>query len=177
LALFQDTLRKSPDFVPAHNEIANALYASGKRKEAAVIYKSFNATNGSVNAQFGLRNKAFALMNEGDFAGAHKILKQLQANPGKYEISILLQTLELDKTQVAENMATIKDVYAESVATLNRLISLTGDPFYSYRLGIVDMQVGERGKALAAFTTVVRTAPPSAYYRKPAEKLARALAT
>ena len=176
LALFQDTLRKSPDFIPAQNEIANALYASGKQKEAAVIYKSFKETDGIINAQYGLKNKAFALMGEGDFTGAHEILKQLRANPGKYEIAILLQVLELDKIQVAVNKATIKDVYAESVATLNRLIELTGDPFYSYRLGIVNMQVGEREKALTAFTAVVLTAPPSAYYRKPAEKLARDLA-
>jgi len=33
------------------------------------------------------------------------------------------------------------------------------------------MQVGERKKALAAFTTVVRTAPPTTYYFKLAEKL------
>ncbi|MDD2308783.1 MAG: hypothetical protein PHH91_04290, partial [Desulfuromonadaceae bacterium] len=72
--------------------------------------------------------------------------------------------------------ATIKDVYAESVKTLTRLIELTNDPFYSYRLGIVNMQVGEREKALTAFNTVVHTAPPTAYYRKPAEKLAKDLA-
>jgi hypothetical protein len=55
---------------------------------------------------------------------------------------------------------------------LSRLIELTGDHFYSYRLGIVHMQVGEREKALTAFNTVFKTAPPTAYYRKPAEKLA-----
>ena len=38
------------------------------------------------------------------------------------------------------------------------------------------MQAGEREKALTAFNTVVRTAPPAAYYRKPAEKLAKELA-
>ncbi len=176
LALFQDTLRKSPDFIPAQNEIANALQASGKQKEAAVIYKSFNESNGLVNAQYGLKNKAFALMHEGNFKEARNILLQLQANPGKHEVSILLQVLELNKCQVAANKATLKEVYAESVKILTRLIELTGDSFYSYRLGIVHMQVGEKEKALAAFTTVVRKAPPDAYYRKPAEKLAKDLA-
>lgn len=176
LALFQDTLRKSPDFIPAQNEIANALHNSGKQREAAVIYKSFNETNGLINAQYGLKNKAFALMNEGNFNGAHDILKQLLANPGKHEVSILLQVLELYKREVAAKKATSKDVYAESIKTLSRLIELTGDPFYSYRLGIVHMQVGEKEKALTAFNTVIRTAPPAAYYRSPAEKLANELA-
>jgi len=175
LALFQDTLSKSPDFIPARNEIANALYNCGKQKEAAVIYKSFNEPNGLLNAQYGLENKAFALMHEGSFAEARSVLKLLLANPGKHEVSILLQLLELNKIQVAANKVTIKDVYAESVTTLTRLIELTNDPFYSYRLGIVNMQVGEKEKALTAFNTAVRTAPPTAYYRKPAEKLARDL--
>lgn len=175
LALFQDTLKKSPGFIPAQNEIANALHHRGKQKEAAAIYKSFNETNGLINAQYGLKNKAFALMNEGNFTEAHVILKQLMANPGKHEVAILLQVLELNKVQVMANKATLKDVYAESVTTLTRLIELTGDPFYLYRLGIVHMQAGEKNRALTAFNAVIQTAPPAAYYRKPAEKLAKEL--
>ncbi|ABK99272.1 tetratricopeptide repeat protein [Pelobacter propionicus] len=176
LALFQDTLKKSPNFTPAQNEIANALYAQGRKQEATVIYKSFTESEGLINAQYGLKNKALAFMNEGNFSEARDILSQLLANPGKHEVSILLQVLELNKIQVAAGKATIKGVYAESVETLTRLIALTGDPFYSYRLGIVHMQIGERQKAIASFNAVVRTAAPTAYYRKPAEKLAKELA-
>ncbi len=175
LALFQDTFQKSPDFKPALNEVANALHERGQVKEAAVIYKRFIEPNGLINAQYGLKNKAFALMNEGDFDGARKILNQLKDNPGKHEISILLQVLEINKVQVAENKATFKDIYVESVEILNRLIKLTGDPFYSYRLGIMHMQAGDSQKALAAFNVVIQTAPPTAYYRKPAEKLVKEL--
>ncbi|MGD9685618.1 MAG: tetratricopeptide repeat protein [Desulfobacter sp.] len=171
LTLFQDTLQKSPDFIPAQNEIANALYAKGKKEEANIIYKSFNETPGLINSQYGLKNKAFALMSEGNFNEARSILKQLLANPGKHEISILRQVLELNKIQVAEKKATTKDVYGESVTTLTRLIELTNDPFYSYRLGIVHLQMSERQKALVAFNTVIKTASPTAYYLKPAEKL------
>lgn len=176
LALFEDTLRKSPDFAPAQNEIANALYAKGKKQEASVLYKSFAETEGMINAQYGLKNKAFALMNEGDFNGARDVIKQLLANPGKHEVSILLQALEINKYQVAANKATLNDVYADSVTLLTRLIKITGDPFYSYRLGIVHMQAGKKEKALDAFTTVVQTASPTAYYRVSAEKLAKDLA-
>jgi tetratricopeptide (TPR) repeat protein len=170
LALFQDTQRKSPDFKPAENEIANALQALGRQKEAASIYKSYNEPSG-VNAQHGLMNKAVILINEGNSTEARNILKQLQANPGKHEVAILLRVLEFNKTRVAANKVTIKDVYPESVTVLSRLIELTNDPFYSYRLGIVHMQVGEKEKALTAFKSVVQNASPTAYYRKPAEKL------
>ncbi len=175
LALFQDTQRKSPDFKAAQNEVANALHALGRQKEALDIFKSYDEPS-NINDQLGLKNKAVALVNEGDFSGARIILTQLLANPGKHEISILLQVLEFNKIKVVVKRATIKEVYAESVTLLTRLIELTGDPFYSYRLGIVNMQVGEKEKALAAFTTVVRTASLTAYYRKPAEKLSKELA-
>ena len=176
LALFQDTYKKSPDFAPARNEIANALYALGKKQEAAVIYKSFVGSQELINVQYGLKNKALALAQEGDFAGSRHILQELLANPGKHEVSILLQLLELEKVQVAAHQANLQDVHAESVTTLTRLIKLTEDPFYSYRLGIVHMQSGETEQALAAFSAVVRNAPPAAYYRKPAETLAHKLA-
>lgn len=176
LALYQDTLRKSPDFLPARNEIANALYERGREKEAIAIYKSFSSPRGLINAQFGLKNKVLALTLEGRFTESREIMKQLLANPGKYEVSILQQVLELNKMQVAANKTTNKEVYPELVTTLTRLIELTKDPFFSYRLGIVHMQEGKKEKAVAAFTTVVRTAPPIAYYRKPAEKLAIDLA-
>ncbi len=175
LALFQDTARKSPDFRPAQNELAYALEAIGKRKEAAVILKSYNEPSG-INAQLGLQNKAVALINEGKYAEAGVILRQILANPGRHEVSILLRILELNKFMVVANKATLRDVYAESVKTLNRLIELTGDSFYSYRLGVINMQVGEKEKAIEAFKVVVKTAPPAIYYRKPAEKLVIELA-
>lgn len=175
LALFQDTLQKSPDFAPAQNEVANALYAKGRTNEAAIIYKSFKAQEGLINAQYGLKNKAFALMNEGRYNEAHDILKNLMAEPGKHEVSILLQVLQFNKIRVAAHRATIKGVYPESVTVLNRLIELTGDPFYSYRLGIIHLQVDEKEKALIAFNNVIRIAPKTAYYRSSAEKLAKAL--
>ena len=176
LALFQDTVRKSPDFIPAQNEVASALQAKGNRNGATAIYKSFNNLNGLVNAQYGLKNKACAFMDEGNFPEARKILMELQANPGKHEVSILLLMLQLHKMQVDSKKETIKEAYVESVAALTRLIELTGDPFYSYRLGLVHMQVGERKKAIAAFATVTRTASPAVYYFKAAKKLANDLA-
>jgi protein O-mannosyl-transferase len=176
LALFKDTLMKSPEFAPARNEIAGALYERGKENEAIAIFKSFSSPNGLLNAQFGLKNKALALMYEGNFGEARAILQQLLAKPGKYEVSILLQILELNKMQVSANKASSKDVYVESVSALSRLVELTGDPFFSYRLGIVHMQEGAKEKAVMAFSTVVRTAPRAAYYRKSAEKLALDLA-
>jgi len=129
-----------------------------------------------LNRQYGLSSKANVLLNNGDFAGARAVMNQALANPGKHEVEILKKLLLIDRLQLMAKKITIKELYPGSVKNLTRLIELTGDPFYSYRLGIIHMQMGERRKALMAFDTVVRTALPAAYYRKPAEKLAKELA-
>jgi tetratricopeptide (TPR) repeat protein len=120
-------------------------------------------------------SKATVFINKGDFSAARTLMNQALTDPGKLEIEILEKMLKIDKTQLMSNKATPHELYQGSVKTLTRLIELTGNPFYSYRLGIVHMQVGEKQKALTAFRTVVRTATPEAYYRKPAEKLMKDL--
>lgn len=176
LAFFQDTLRKSPDFVPAQNEIANALYAKGDYVEADSVISSIQLPSDLINRQYGLISKASVMMNNGDYSGARTLIKQALTDPGKHEVALLVKALKIDKLQLMSKQATPKELYPGSVKTLSRLIELTGDPFYSYRLGFVHMQVGEKEKALTAFNTVVRTASPTAYYRAPAEKLANELA-
>lgn len=175
LALFRDTLRKSPDFAPARNEIANALYAQGKTQEAAVIYKSFDENSDLVNSQYGLMNKAFALTEEGDFAETRRVLRKALTNPGKHEVSILKQMLEVNKIEVMQGKTTSAAVYDDSVTRLSRLYEITGDPFYQYRLGVTHLRENNRQKALEAFTITCKTSPEGIYYRKSAEKLAAAL--
>jgi protein O-mannosyl-transferase len=175
LAFFQDTQQKSPDFVPAQNETANALYAKGENEKANSIITSIQLPKGLINSQYGFISKASVLINNGDYTSARTLINRALADPGKHEVAFLENLLKIDKLQLMSQKASPHDLYPDSVKTLTRLIELTNDPFYSYRLGIVNMQVGEREKALTAFNTVVRTAPPTAYYRKPAEKLARDL--
>ncbi|MDD2310808.1 MAG: hypothetical protein PHH91_14630 [Desulfuromonadaceae bacterium] len=176
LAFFQDTLQKSPDFVPAQNEIANALYAKGENKEANSVISSIQLPKDLINRQYGLISKASVMINNEDYSGARNLMNQALTDPGKHEVELLVKVLKIDNLQLMSKQTTPKELYPGSVKALSRLIELTNDPFYSYRLGITHMQVGEREKALTAFNTVVHTAPPTAYYRKPAEKLAKDLA-
>ena len=176
LAFYQDTLRKSPDFIPAQNELAKALYACGKVQEATAILNSLQIPPNLINRQYGELSKASALANNNDFAGARVLLNKILEDPGRHEVLVLQWLLQIDKLQLLAKKTTPDELYPGSVKTLTRLIELTGDPFYSYRLGIVHMQAGEKQKALSAFTTVVRNAPPEAYYRIPADKLMKDLA-
>ena len=130
LAFFQDTLRKSPDFVPAQNEIANALYTEGKTKEANTIITSIQLPDKLINRQYGLISKASVLINSGDFTGARALMNQALADPGKHEVEILEKLLKIDRLQLLGKKASIEELYAGSVKTLSRLIELTGDPLF-----------------------------------------------
>lgn len=176
LALYQDTVRKSPDFMPAQNELATALKQHGKVNEALAIYQSFQMRDDVLNSQYGMMNKAGAIADAGEYDHARDILREVLKTPGRHEAQVLIKMLEINKIQLLRGKATLTALYNNNVECLLRLYVITKNPFYQYRLGVVHMQAGEKEKALNAFTTVVRTAPPTAYYRKPAEKLAKDLA-
>jgi protein O-mannosyl-transferase len=171
LAFFQDTVRKTPDFTPARNELAIALKGQGRTQEALEIYKTFELQTELKNAQYGMLNKAGAFADSGDFQTARTILREVLKTPGKQEIQILERMLEIDKLAMYQGKTTQALVYDDSVACLKRLSELTGNPFYQYRLGVVHLQAKNEPQALAAFKNVSRTAASDVYYRKPAEKL------
>jgi hypothetical protein len=176
LALFQDTLRKSPGFVPAQNEIATALYERGRDRDASALIMSLKLPQELVNAQYGLISKSAALSQNGDFAAARVLLNQALNNPGKHEIDISLRSLKLYDIEVARGLAQSSKVYPDRIRLLTRLHTITGDPFYLYRLGQVHMQQKQKQLAQRAFSAAAVKAPKEAYWRKPAENLANDLA-
>lgn len=173
LALYQDTVRKSPGFMPAQNELANALKQHGKTKEALAIYQTFQMRDDILNSQYGMMNKAGAFTDIGEYGQAREILKGVLNNPGKHEAELLLKILEINKIQLLKGKATAVDLYESNVSCLSRLYEITKDPFYQYRLGIVYLQANMRQKALNSFNIVITSAPKDIYYRKPAEKLVK----
>jgi tetratricopeptide (TPR) repeat protein len=171
LALFEDCKRKSPDFIPAQNEIAGALYRQGNTEAACRVIKSIKPSADLINSQYLQLSKAAALINEGNIDGARSILRQTLRNPGKLEIKIIQRILKLNELEVQDGKAQYSEVYGDNVSLLSRLYELTGDPFYQYRLGQAHMFAGERSKACDAFQRVISTASPKAYYYPVARKL------
>lgn len=171
LALFQDTVRKSPDFLPAQNQYAQALYARGRQAEAIALLNSLNVPKSVINFQYGMVNKATARAYEGDYAGARKILRKTLNNPGKHEVMIIQRLLKLNELEIDKGTAEKGSFYEENVALLTRLHQITGDPFICYRLGQTHLFAGNRAKARESFQQVVANASDKVYYRQAAEKL------
>lgn len=171
-ALFQDTLRKSPKFVPAQNEMAGALYALGKRKEGAALIRSMQLPESLLNYQFGTVSQAAAKVQSGDLEGAEALLNRLLDVPGRTDVDVRRRLLALYELMVTNGKATRAQVYPKSVEMLTHLYKTTDDPFYQYRLGIVHMQEKQRRLAHESFLLAAAGAPLNAVYRLPAQKLA-----
>lgn len=175
LTLFQDTMQKTPGFAPVMNEVANALASQGRTSEAIAIYKSFSSAGKLVNFQLGEANKALALAYEQKFDEARQSLDKLLRNPGTHEVYILNQMLEVDKLQLFQGVKRSPHDIKRILVTLHRLIHLTHDPFYYYRLGIVQLEQHDTKAAKASFTQAWQLSPESSHYHEAARKLAHSL--
>lgn len=171
LAFFQDTLKKSPGFMPLKNEIATALYAKGREQEATALIASIKLPENLVNYQLGLMTKAASLNRRGDSDGARALLRITMQNPGKFEPRIIEQLVKINESEVFGGKTPKGSFYAENIKLLTRLYQLTGDPFALYRLGQTHLFAGKREKAREVFAQVVAKAPEKVYYRQTAEKL------
>lgn len=171
LAFFQDTLKKSPGFMPAKNEIANALLARGREQEAIAVLNSIEFPEDLSNFQLGLMSRAAAHARKGDTAGARAVLLGALKNPGKYEARIIERLININESEVLTGRAKKGAFSGENIDLLNRLYQITGDPFVLYRLGQTCLTAGDAAGARNAFQRVVAKAPEKMYYRQAAEKL------
>jgi tetratricopeptide (TPR) repeat protein len=170
-ALFQDTIRKSPDFLPAQNQYAHALYVSGRQDEAAAILNSLRVPDTLINFQFGMVSKAVARIHSGDYAGAREILRETLKQPGKHEVMIIQRLLKLNEVEVKQTGLPRGAFYGEDVVLLTRLYEITSDPYVLYRLGRTHMFNNNSDKARDAFQRVVAQTTEKVYYHAPSKKL------
>lgn len=170
-ALFQDTIRKSPDFLPAQNQYAHALYVSGRQDEAAAILNSLKVPDTLINFQFGMVSKAVARIHDRDYAGARKILRETLKQPGKHEVMIIERLLKLNEVEAIQTGLSRGKFYDEDVLLLTRLYEITGDHYVLYRLGRTHMFNNNSDKARDAFKRVVAQTTEKVYYYAPAKKL------
>ena len=175
LTLYQDTVRKSPDFGPARNELAQALYAHNRPEEAAALVATARISDGQTSSL----NQSAVLTEQGHYHEARTMLRKRLANPGGSEVRIL-EMLVKATSEMAEketNKAVAPVLYHEIVGWLERLEQLTHNPFHWYRLGRVHLILKNRQEAGRCFSEAAKRLPDDSIYKKPASRLARDLAT
>lgn len=171
LTLFQDTVRKSPQFGAAWNELALALQMQGRMAEADKIISSVAVSEFQPSSLNHIR----MLVSHGKLDEARHLLLDRLTRPSEYESSIwelLIEVNELRRSkEIAESAR--REINQEILAGMQKLLSLTGDPFYYYRIGKVQIMLDDRTSAAASFEKAWALSPPTAHYHDAAAKLAR----
>lgn len=173
LTLFEDTLKKSPDFGVIKNEYAIALRDKGRIKEADSIMLS----NTVDEFQPSSLNNIKVMANKGELKKARLLLlerlnKDSEYKNLSYELLLNIDELRRDKAKYDNEKALIdKDL----INDLKALLLITEDPFYHYRLGKVQLRLDDKVSAKVSFTKAWQGASPKSHYREAAKKLSERL--
>jgi len=177
LRLYQDTVAKSPNFLPAKTELASALIRRGLVTEAKEILggmQSESAEPGYISDDL---NLAQALLSKGDTEGARQtLLPLLDKNPKKrFEVlQSLIRTndMRLGKTTDPEVKAAIHQENLDWLLEEQRIRPMA---FTLYRIGKRNLALGNEDRALEYFKKAYAQTPADAHYRGAAATFIRRL--
>jgi len=173
LTLYEDTVRKSPDFSPAKNQLAFALREHGRHQEALEILGE-NVFSGGDQA---LLNRAAAYWANGDYATARAELLELLPKHPDLEVKIFdaLVGMTMAQAQKTDDERLKRSYYEDILLWLKRMYVRWPNGFVSYRIGRVYLLLEDRVQAQRAFADAAEHLPPESLYKEPAAKLARTL--
>ena len=173
LALAEDTVRKSPWFGAAKNDMAIALLSRGKKAEALKIFQE----NDIEKFQGASLNIVFVLIDGGKLAEARALLHTRLKDSVPYRDQIINKLISVDEMlRDKSSEATVrKSMNLEILELLEELQRTTGEPFCYYRMGRIALALGRKADAGEFFAKAWKGAPEGSYYKAPAGKLARNL--
>ena len=172
LTLFSDTVAKSPDFALAKSELAIALLQRGHKKDALALL----ATSDVPDSQPGSLSKALVFVEQGRLGDARTfLLDKLQAENSQAYRTGTLKMLDKILGMLRDKCADLEqaqDYDRERIDYLKQLLHSSGDPFYLYRIGLLQMTLGEYVEARESFSAAHNSLPEDSIYKAPAGKLA-----
>ncbi len=177
LTLYQDTLKKSPDFGCISNQLAIALSAENKTEEAmAQIERGKKATNQGDMVLLYV-NQAVLLGEQKQYKEAYQVLAHTYK--GKSIASAHIEVIKAYINLMERERIFTKD-RQRSRKLLSKLADLhelyykrSGDTDHLYRAAQLELAAGERGRAHAMFSEVAQRAPEESIYKKFALKMAK----
>jgi tetratricopeptide (TPR) repeat protein len=173
LALFEDTVRKSPDFPTVENELAMALIENNRKAEAMEILESIQVPSSQASSL----NRMTVYYERGEYQLARQFLQERLEKGGAYEITILefLIRISYDMINRSDDNERKREILLEIQSWLTRLEEVTHNSFVWYRLGRVALSLGDKKQAKGSFKEAARRLPKDSLYKAPAKKLAETL--
>ncbi|PLY03567.1 MAG: hypothetical protein C0623_00695 [Desulfuromonas sp.] len=177
LLLFEDTVRKSPAFIPAKNQLADALIKKGRIEEAQILIAEVYQKSENKDYSSGYINQARSLAHDGKLESARAILVERRdsgetVDPNLYQELVMINFKRLEATKEATAR---RAIYQENLQLLSSYHAMRPGPFNLYRIGKAHLSLGNREKAKEYFEKAYQQAPETAHYREPARRLAERL--
>ncbi len=173
VALFRDSVTKSPDFPFAKSVLADLLKESGEHDEARSIIIANSAPEGLRNADFLDLKRAELLIEERRPLEAKAMIIRTRKKDG--QLYFLFEQLLVKVNEDLLNNASADEklcLIRELISVNNELYDAYRDPFYYYRLGQLYLQIPDKVSAARYFSLAQKESPPDSHYKKAAERLA-----
>jgi tetratricopeptide (TPR) repeat protein len=170
IALFEDTVEKSPDFAEANNELSILYRKAGRVQEYLAIQGQLDLRE----SQLASLNKIMIIARLGNPKGARELMIDRLETSGRHKATVIEQILKVTDMMIAESQdEEVKNsLLREKVDWLKLLYETTGAPFYNYRLGNLSLQLDDKEAAYRYFKAAAEEFPESSLYKKPAQKIA-----
>lgn len=176
LTLWQDVVKKSPNCTGGHNELALALMREGRKEEAkkhlqiAALLAKKGKDSDRVLGNLALQEKNI----EQKVQALEKILSNSTATENK--VPILSQMVRVINNELAHGQMDqeMELIWLEKLLKCHQQLAvLAPNPYHLYRIGQLQLALGNTAAALDAFSQTCRNSHD--YYTQPACTLAKRL--
>lgn len=172
-ALYEDTLKKTPDFAPIRNQLAIAL-VNENRYDEALRQIEIGKGNGLQGDKMLLYvNQALIEVEKKNYNRASEILKSTSNGPETAHPEVLKALINVNERRLVYGKKVESKMIRKELMTLHEIhYKRSRDLLHLYRTGQLALSLGDKDKAFACFSTVGSQAPEDAYFKKAAKKLA-----
>jgi tetratricopeptide (TPR) repeat protein len=176
LAIFDDTVRKSPNFKVARGLYMLALYENGRYDEALEQYRIAGTLQSlKYDEKFDMLY-ALIQMRKGRTEEARQTFeKVLHKKETASVLENLIKLLNAIRSPLPTNDPTRQETDALVIQYYEKLYSKTGDALYLYHLGQDYLNNGKRAEAKITFSRAAERLPESSEFKKYARNLAMKL--
>jgi len=178
LALYQDSVEKSPNFGRLRNELAVALFKKGKNAEGTRQLQIGRRINDSDSAdRWFFLNQLSQQITGIAPEKARLIILGFVANKksADYEILKMLSMVDEQRLTLADDKQKMKIIAFELIDTYTHIYDKTREPFTLFRMGQLELLADNHQKAADYFQKAYSNAPLDAPFRVAAGKLAEKL--
>lgn len=175
LTLYEDTIKKSPNFAPARNEYGLALMNKGRYNEALEQFKLARKLAGKVkyNEIPTLNIIAIESLHKESEETKKAYLDLLEKSSNqKVTIEILKRLVRLTEDEIKKesNDSKREALFREEIGYIERLFELEKSGFYLYRVGQLYLALGQEEMAREHFKKAIELSP-NKYYAASAKKI------